>query len=227
MKPIKDDCLGTQTKKMKTIFTIILAVTSGLVFSSVHAEIYTCKDAAGHLLTSDRPIPECANRSMFVRKTLGQNPREIPAPLTPEERRKADEEQEKQKSEMLLEEQQKREDQHLLANYKSESDIELARQRSLEFVKEKIRAGNDQIKAIAVMQAEFQSEQQRNAKKSTEQNVDLQRRSGQLSLASKNAQSTVAEYEAERTRINTQFDEILKRYREIVQKRKGGGKSSS
>ena len=113
-----------------------------LVVQSAQAEIYTCKDAAGRTITSDRPIPECADRAMFVRQNPNQSQREIPRPKTVEERRKADAEEEKQKIEAQLEQDRKREELYLLANFKSETDIELARQRSIETLKEKIRVGN-------------------------------------------------------------------------------------
>ncbi|MFZ6813288.1 DUF4124 domain-containing protein [Undibacterium sp. Rencai35W] len=207
-------------KNIKTTFTAILCMAGGVVFLHAQAEIYTCKDAAGRTLTSDSPIPECANRSMFVRKTVTQPLKEVPRPLSAEERRKADAEEEAQKKEAQLEEQRKKEELYLLANFRTEADIEAARQRAIASVKEKIRVNNEQLKDIGLIQADLQNVQQRGGKKSAEENADLQRRASQLASAIKSAKLSNEKYEAEQAHINTQYDEILKRYREVVQKRK-------
>ena len=157
---------------------------------------------------------------MFVRQSPTQKQKEIPRPRTAEERRKADAEAEKQKLDELQEEQRKREELYLLANFKSENDIELARQRSVAIVKEKIQVGNEQVKAIDRILTELQDEQQEAAKKSPAENAELQRRANQLALSIKNTRIANEKYEAEQIRINAQFDDILKRYRDIVLKRK-------
>ena len=205
---------------MAALLRLIILFVCGFSLQSAQAEIYTCKDAAGHTLTSDRPIPECADRAMFVRQNPGQSLREIPRPKTAEERRKADAEQEKQKIADQLEDQRKREELYLLANFKSETDIELTRQRSLEVVKEKIRVGSEQIKAVDHLLVELQVEQRDSAKKSPAENANLQSRANQLVMSIKNSRESVARYEVEKNLINTQYDDILNRYRDIVLKRK-------
>jgi hypothetical protein len=205
---------------MAALLRLIILFVYGFSLQSAQAEIYTCKDAAGHTLTSDRPIPECADRAMFVRQNPGQSLREIPRPKTAEERRKADAEQEKQKIADQLEDQRKREELYLLANFKSETDIELTRQRSLEVVKEKIRVGSEQIKAVDHLLVELQVEQRDSAKKSPAENANLQSRANQLVMSIKNSRESVARYEVEKNLINTQYDDILNRYRDIVLKRK-------
>ena len=204
---------------MKFLFIFALFM-GGFCCLPAWADIYTCKNAAGHTLTSDRPIQECADRAMLVRQSVHQKAREIPRPLTAEERRKLEAEQEKQKAEAQLEELRKKDELYLQSNFKSESDIELARQQLLETVKEKINVGNEQIKAIGRILTELQEEQQENSSKSPTENAELQRRAGQLALSVKNTRSTIERYEAEQVRINAQYDDILRRYREIVLKRK-------
>lgn len=205
---------------MKSFLHIIVLLTLGFSLHDVHADIYTCKDANGRTITSDRPIPECADRSMFVRQNPAQSQREIPRPKTAEERRKAEEEHEKQKIADQLEDQRKRDELYLLANFKSESDIEMTRQKALEVVKEKIRVGSEQLKAVDHLLSELQAEQRNGATKSAAENANLQSRASQLVLSIKNSRESVARYEVEKNLINTQYDDILSRYREIILKRK-------
>ena len=205
---------------MQSSFLILILMACSLFVQSAQAEIYTCKDAAGRTITSDRPIPECADRAMFVRQNPNQSQREIPRPKTVEERRKADAEEEKQKIEAQLEQDRKREELYLLANFKSETDIELARQRSIETLKEKIRVGNEQIKAVSHLLTELQVQQQNSEKKSPAEIIELQHRANQLALSIKNSRTANEKYEAEQVRINAQFDDTLKRYRDIILRRK-------
>lgn len=205
---------------MQSSFLILILMACSLFVQSAQAEIYTCKDAVGRTITSDRPIPECADRAMFVRQNPNQSPREIPRPKTVEERRKADAEEEKQKIEAQLEQDRKREELYLLANFKSETDIELARQRSIETLKEKIRVGNEQIKAVSHLLTELQVQQQNSEKKSPAEIIELQHRANQLALSIKNSRTANEKYEAEQVRINAQFDDTLKRYRDIIFRRK-------
>lgn len=205
---------------MQSSFLILILIACSLFVQSAQAEIYTCKDAAGRTITSDRPIPECADRAMFVRQNPNQSQREIPRPKTVEERRKADAEEEKQKIEAQLEQDRRREELYLLANFKSETDIELARQRSIETLKEKIRVGNEQIKAVSYLLTELQVQQQNSEKKSPAEIIELQHRANQLALSIKNSRTANEKYEAEQVRINAQFDDTLKRYRDIILRRK-------
>ena len=205
---------------MKNFLQLFVLVASTVIIQYAYADIYSCKDAAGRTLTSDRPIPECVDRAMFVRQHPAQSQREIPRTKTAEERRKADEELEKQKIADQLEDQRKREELYLLANFKSENDIEVTRQKSLEVVKEKIRVGHEQMKGVDVLLTELQAEQNNGKTKSPAENANLQSRAGQLVLSLKNSRESVARYEVEKTLINTQYDDILSRYRDVVLKRK-------
>jgi hypothetical protein len=207
-------------KSMVALLRSMALIICGFSVQSAQAEIYTCKDATGRTITSDRPIPECADRAMFVRQSPSQSPRELPRPKTADERRKAEAELEKQKVADQLEEQRKREELYLLANFKSENDIEMTRQKFLEVVNEKIRVGSEQMKAIDHLLDELQAEQRSGTTKTPAENANLQNRANQLVLSIKNSRESVARYEVEKQFINSQYDDILKRYRDIVLKRK-------
>lgn len=205
---------------MKILLLIASSLAASLFANLASAEIYSCSDASGRIITSDRPIPECAERAMTVRKNNGQNPREIPRPMTAEEKKKFLLEQEKKKNEEMQEEQRKKDELYLLANYKSENDIEVMRKRSVEVLLEKIRIGNEQMQVINQLLATLQAEQQSPQKKSDAEHADLRYRANQLALSIKNSKLLNEKYEAEVIRLNAQFDETLKNYREVIKNRK-------
>lgn len=186
----------------------------------VHAELYSCKDATGRVITSDRPIPECAERAVKVLRNNGQFQREIPAPPTEEEKRKAEIEREKQKSEARSEELKQKEERYLQAHYSSEKDIELMRSRSLDELRERIRLGKEQMTMVTQILAQLQAEQQNNAKRSLTEDSALQHRASEMERSIKKTKSINDAYEAELVRINAQYDETLKRYREIMNKKR-------
>ncbi|MDE2430004.1 MAG: hypothetical protein KGM99_14865, partial [Burkholderiales bacterium] len=181
------------------------------------------KDASGKAFVSDRPIPECANRAMRVRKENGSEQRVIPPPLTAEEKQKLDKEKEEQKQAAILEEKKKREERYLLARYHDESDIETMRQKSLTVAKEKIRAGNEQIKLINQLMAELLTEQQKPNKTSADSHL-ITARLTELNASLKKAMALNALYEEEQKTINSQFDETIKQYRAIITERQASGR---
>ena len=61
----------------KTLFFLSICIAPG-----AHATIFMCKDASGRTITSDRPIPECAERTVWEYGNTGSLKREIAAPLT-------------------------------------------------------------------------------------------------------------------------------------------------
>lgn len=200
---------------------IIILVSATLSFSPfAAAEIYSCKDATGRVITSDRPIPECADRAVTVRKNVGQAAKEIPRPLTPEERRKAQAEEARQKELAIAEEERQKQERYLLTHYRSEDDIERDRKEKLNSVKEKIRIGNEQIQFVTKLLTDLDAEKLRRPQASPAESASFDNRANALRNSIKKTQDNNYAAETEQTKINAQFDAILKQYREIVQERK-------
>jgi hypothetical protein len=217
-----DHCRRTPSvnQHMKIFFSTLLCFYCATLSGVAQAEIYSCRDASGQIITSDRPMPECANRAITVRRNDGQSLREIPRPLTGDERQKFKLEQEQKKNDELREERRKKDELYLLANYKNEGDIEASRQRALGVLHEKIRIGNEQSKVVNKLLTDLQKELNNGETKSDAQYANLKYRADQLVLSIKNSKTLNEQYEAEEKRINTQYDGILTSYREIVQARK-------
>ncbi len=190
---------------------LLLTLASG----SAQAQIYMCKDANGRTLTSDRPIPECANRTQKELRSNGTVKREIPPPLTPEQLRQKKEDEEKRKAEEAAAAEQKRRDTVLLTTYQTEAQLEAERQRALSQLRNNIN--------IAVT-AQNNAEQRR---KAAQAEADLARKNGKLvSTALKtriedaqkvvdHESKSVEAMEAELVKAKVKYDEMLKRFREL------------
>jgi hypothetical protein len=179
-----------------------------------HADIYMCKDASGRTLTSDRPIPECADRAMREYGNNGMVKKEIPAPLTAEQKREKLAQQEKKKAEDAVAEDQKKSDRALLARFHNEADIEQARARAGASINEQLA---QQKKALAAAQEEWKTIQAATAE---------QKQAGKLNAASSNklgsaaqkvvdARMTLQDTQSELAQINVKYDQIMRRYRQI------------
>lgn len=179
-------------------------------------KIYVCKDANGRTLTSDRPIPECADRAMKELNSNGLTKRDIPAPLTPEQiRQKKEAEEKKTQDEKNVVEQRKR-DEFLLSTYKSEHQIETERLRAITQLRNNINIART-AKGVAEQRYKAaQSEVTILKEKGNAIPVPLRERIADaeksVALEASNAQAM----EAELGKVKERYDDIMLRYRAAV-----------
>jgi chromosome segregation ATPase len=188
---------------------------AGLLPLLAHGQIYTCKDAAGHTITGDHPMPECSNSKVLELSKAGVVKREIPAPLTAEQKRQQQALDDKRRVEQAAEEQRRQQDRALLSRYRSEADIEASRRYYLSLSQDLIK--RDQV-AIDDAQNQLKAA-------NTEAEFYKRRKTLPASLRSKiddanrdiaYNQKSMADHQAELGRINGKFDETLKHYRELI-----------
>lgn len=136
---------------MSMLSVMTLGVCVSLVPMAVMAQVYTCTDAQGKFIISDRLLKECANRPVTELDRRGMPVREIEAPLSEAERRQQESTDKQRNRAQAKEEDRQRQGQALMARYKSEQDIEAARQKEVAQIDQRI-ADSD----AAIQQAEQQ-----------------------------------------------------------------------
>jgi chromosome segregation ATPase len=177
--------------------------------------IYICKDAAGKTFTSDRLLSECAGRAVREMDKNGMVRREIPAPLTLEQKRQKHAEEERIKAEAEAAEQQKQADRAMLARYRNENDIADARRRTLELVQDQITRESGALATAEKDKKEVQQKlEQFGNKKPVPPFLQAKLTEGDQSIAA--IKKKIAGYQAEAAQINLKFDATLKRYRELT-----------
>jgi Domain of unknown function (DUF4124) len=198
-----------------TLKRAIFFGAAGLLPLLAHGQIFTCKDAAGRTVTGDHPMPECADRRIVVLSNAGVVKREIPAPLTVEQKRQQDILDEKHRAETAAEEQRHQQDRALLARYRSEADIESSRRYYLSLSQDLIKRdqvaiddARNQLKA-ANTEAEFYKH-----KKSLP--MGLRNKMDEANRDIAYNQKSMADHQAELSRINGKFDETVRHYRELA-----------
>lgn len=201
---------------------IAITLRRGLLFSAAgllpllaNGQIYTCKDAAGRTFSGDHPMPECASNKVLELSKAGVIKREIPAPLTTEQKRQQQALDEKHRAEVAAEKQRLQQDRALLARYGSEAEIEASRRYYLSLSQDMIKrdqAGIDdaqsQLKA-ANTEAEFYKHRKTLP-------IALRNKMDEANRALDTHKKNLVDHQAELGRINDRFDETLKHYRELV-----------
>ncbi|MDQ9169208.1 DUF4124 domain-containing protein [Oxalobacteraceae bacterium R-40] len=200
---------------MKNKVGAVLCVSMLLPMAAHAQKIFMCKDASGKTFTADRPVPECANRPMRELDKNGIVRREIAAPLTAEQKRQKELEEEKLKAEAAAAEERKQADRAMLARYRNEKDIDVARKRTLDLVQEQTRR---ETETLAVAEKDRKDVQQKIDRAGNKKPVPpvLQGKLTEADQSIAAAQKKIAAYQAEEAQINLKFDATLKRYRELT-----------
>jgi len=179
------------------------------------ASIYTCVDAQGRRLTSDRPIRECLDReqrelgpSGAVRRTL------LPPPTASELAAKA--ERERLDAEALARQQEKeRSERVLLLRYPQPSAHDAERAAALQRVDDSAALVRLRMTQLDQQQLEVKAAMARFDNDRARMPPALLREQQDLVQAQRTQQSAIAELEQEKRRIQQRFDNELLRLRPL------------
>jgi len=111
--------------------------------------IYTCTDANGKKLTSDRPIIECNSREQRVLNSDGSVKQVRPPTLTSDERSEAEARERDAAAEQSRRLEAIRRDRNLLARFPNEAAHRKARVAALDDVNKAVRASEARLTALA------------------------------------------------------------------------------
>ena len=176
--------------------------------------IYTCKDASGKTLTSDRPIPECLGREGRILSTQGTTVKKIDAPLTEEQEAARAAEEVKKKEAATLRAEQARKDKALLGTYQNVDDLESKRQRALLQVEREVKDAIRRVSQLEIQEKEIKQEQEFFKKK--QMPAELKRRVDENEGALRAERSLMTSKKDEVTQVNLKFDEDKKRFIELT-----------
>jgi hypothetical protein len=134
--------------RVARIPALLLALGSGalaLAQTAPPAQIYSCTDASGKKITSDRPIAECISRDQRVLNADGSTRRVVPPTPTADERSAIEAREREAVAERAVHQDAIRRDRNLLARFPNEAAHRKARAAALEDVR----------KAVLLDDAEF------------------------------------------------------------------------
>ncbi|NNU45106.1 DUF4124 domain-containing protein [Ramlibacter montanisoli] len=190
------------------------ALAGAVAGAWAQSRIYSCVDAKGRRLTSDRAIPECSDREQKELSPLGTVRRTIPPTLTPAERAVKDEQDRKLAEEQQRQAEEKRTQKLLVARYPSQTAHDAERAKALQPVDEAIASSRKRIAELQDQQKKLRT--QADATKAPPEAVAKLKRQLEDNEQQAAAQArTVATQEEEKARITRRYDEQLVRLKRL------------
>jgi hypothetical protein len=174
-------------------------------------EIYTCIDAKGRKLTSDRKIPECADREQKILNPSGTVKSRIGPTLTAQEREQTDAQNRSQQKENARLEEEKRRNRALLTRYPNVAAHQKERVEALGQITQVKMAAAKRVGELQDERAKLVEEMAFYDKDPTRAPVKLRQ---QLEAATQTLELQIrfmTDKDQEMARTNARFDEELLR----------------
>lgn len=177
--------------------------------------VYTCVDAAGRKLTSDRPIVECLDREQRVLNPSGTERKKIGPALSPVERaqQEAQERKELEARNRVLEE--RRRDRALLLRYPTKALHDQERATALAQVDGVTQAAVLRMDELQDQRKRLDGEMEFYKKDPSKAPAHLRRRIEDNEQAIVQQQRVLSEQANEVRRVNLHFDDELVRLRQL------------
>jgi Domain of unknown function (DUF4124) len=206
-------------EKAGAVAALVLAaaVLAGAAGPAAYAQagIYTCVDARGRKLTSDRPIPECVDREQRELTNSGTTKSVVGPTLTARERAAQEERQKQEAEKQARINEEKRRDKALISRYPSKAVHDKERSDALGQVEEVIRAANKRIAELGEDRKKLDVEMEFFKKDPSKAPGALKRRVDENDKSVQVQKRFINDQEDEKKRINTRFDEELSRLKQL------------
>ncbi|MDD5332925.1 MAG: DUF4124 domain-containing protein [Rhodoferax sp.] len=177
--------------------------------------IYTCVDAKGRNLTSDRPIAECADREQKVLNPSGTVKARVGPNLTAQERTALEAKEKAAQEELARINEEKRRDRALLVRYPSKAVHDKERAVALAQIGVVRQAAVTRVEELQRQRAAVMDEMEF-YKKDPSKAPPLVRRQVEDVTHSLSVQARfIADQDAEIKRVNARFDEELVRLKQL------------
>jgi hypothetical protein len=192
---------------------VLLAILSGSALAQQN--IYTCVDARGRKLTSDRPIPECNDREQRVLNPSGTVKTKVGPTLTAQEYAELESRQKLVQEEQARTSEEKRRDRALLIRYPSRTVHDKERAEALAVIGVVKQAALKRIDHLNEQRTGIMAEMEFYKKDPSKAPASLRRQVDEVSQNLTGQATFMAEQDAEIKRINARFDEELLRLNQL------------
>ncbi len=181
-----------------------------LVAGSAMAQgIYSCVDAKGRKITSDRPVADCIDRTQQELTPQGTVKRVLGPTLTAQERAAQDEKDKVGLEQRLNAQEEKRRDRAILARYPSQVSHDRERGQALGQIDEVIKAAAKRSVELAEQRAGINADFEFYKKDASKAPAELKRRLDENNSGIAIQQRFIADQDVEKRRVNQRFDEEL------------------
>ena len=194
---------------MKVFFCVGFMLAACAAGSAMAQSIYTCTDAKGRKITSDRPVADCVDRTQQELTPQGTVKRVMGPTLTAQERA-ALEEKDKAAMELRLQAQEeKRRDRAILARFPNQASHDLQRSQALAQIEEVVKAAAKRSVELGDQRVGINADFEFYKKDTSKAPATLKRRLEENNDGVAGQQRFFADQEAEKRRVNQRFDQEL------------------
>lgn len=175
--------------------------------------IYSCIDANGKRLTSDRPIPECTSRDQRLLNSDGSVKQVLPPSMTADERAAYEA---RQQEEALARAQQReavRRDRNLLQRFPNAAAHHKAREASLDDTRKSLSLSESRLEALEKERKPLMDEQEFYVGKQLP--LKLKQAIDANDAATEAQRNLIQNQKAEQVRVNKIYDDELERLRRL------------
>jgi hypothetical protein len=195
-----------------SLLSLALSQILGLAAPAWAQGIYTCVDAKGRKITSDRPIAECMDRDQKELNNTGTVKRVVKPVMTA---KAFDAEQKRIAEEKLQAEEERRRNRALLSRYPNQAAHDKERNQALNQVDEVTKAAQKRIGELAEQRKKSTDEMEFYKKDPTKAPARLKRELEENDRSVAVQKRFIADQDDEKKRVNTRFDEELSRLRKL------------
>jgi hypothetical protein len=175
--------------------------------------IYTCVDARGRRITSDRPIRECLDREQSVLNKDGSTRDKLPPSMTADERAAADDAARARMAAESTRNDAVRRDRNLLSRYKDEAAHNKAREGALGLVRKSVGSSQQRLAELEQERNGLLGEAEFYKGKELPRQLKMQFESNAVTTEAQ--RSLVATHQAELNRVTAVYDRELARLRKL------------
>lgn len=193
----------------------VILFALGLSYQAA-AEIFTCRDDTGHLMTADRPIPECSSKTTQVFTDNGTLKKQLSQPLTTEQRHAAELLMQHNAEQVQLQHDLDRERRFLKTHYPNEAAIEVAREKERHGIADKMALENKTIKTATDALHQQQNALGRLPANQLSQKVDVQLKIDSLQQTIRDSGRQVQSYQTQLRSVDRDYDATHERYVELI-----------
>jgi hypothetical protein len=196
-------------------FVLCLAPLTFAQTQTVEPGIYTCTDARGRKLTSDRPIPECSDREQKLLNPSGTVKGKLEPTLTALERAEHELKDKAVQEERARVNEEKRRDRALLVRYPNKGVHDKERTEALNQVSVVRQAAVHRVEELLRQRSEVNLEMEFYKKDLAKAPASLRRRAEESAQSIAIQNRFIADQDAELKRVNARFDDELLRLKQL------------
>jgi hypothetical protein len=189
----------------------VCAFTAASVRAQAQGGIYTCIDANGRKLTSDRPIPACIDREQKILNPSGTVRGNMVPALTPQEQAAQDEKEKLLAQERNRKDEEKRRDRALLVRYPNRTAHDEERAEALKQIEVVKAAASTRVVELKRQRSLLDEEMEFYKKDPTKAPMRLRRQVDELNESLVVQTRFIADQDGETKRVSARFDEELTR----------------